>query len=235
MSENFGYGLILDKGECLSTIDGDSRFNWRSSAVKELAGKSEWERYGFYPRNGMVGPIVDRFFNPVFNFNIYVLEIDERFFVPMSEKGIEIISSEKMQELLRNDLNFSGAGVSIPKQTRSYIGDAPFYCEGALIAISRQMNADSNFRNHTNSMIERIRSENHSNVDPNELFTTIAKFTGENVKADRDDWNDLNSVAWHMGIMCYVYHKSLNLPGYSFNDIFHSSWCKYFETNQVST
>lgn len=83
--------VILDKGECLSTIHTDQRFKWKDETVRKLAGKSEWLKHDFYPANGMSGVIVQEFFNTLWGFNVYVLFIDNKFYVPMSEKGIKFV------------------------------------------------------------------------------------------------------------------------------------------------
>jgi hypothetical protein len=85
------YAVILDSGECLSTIHTDQRFKWKSEEIRKLAGKSTWLQNGFYPANGMSGEVVEEFFNTLWGFNVYVLFIEKKFYVPMSEKGIRFV------------------------------------------------------------------------------------------------------------------------------------------------
>jgi hypothetical protein len=89
------YAEIINKGECLSSINGKNTFNWKNENIKFKAGKSEWLRHNFYPANGMVGEIVDSFENPIWGFKIYVLQIGNNIYVPMSEIGIKFISENE--------------------------------------------------------------------------------------------------------------------------------------------
>jgi len=83
--ENKKYAIIVDKGECMSTINENTQFIWKSEAIHRLAGKSEWLKNNFYPENGMVGEIVDSFENTLWHFTTYVLCIDDKFYVAMSQ------------------------------------------------------------------------------------------------------------------------------------------------------
>lgn len=81
--------FILDKGECMSTInDGPFGTLFKDDRIRVLAGKSEWSKHNFYPENGMKGIVVDIFVNPIFGFSVYVLHIENKYYVPMSKKGI---------------------------------------------------------------------------------------------------------------------------------------------------
>ena len=75
------YVKIIDKGECFSTtmefINGI------------YANKTEWAKYNFYPKNGMVGEIVKR--TP----SAYIVKIKEGIYVPMTRKGIKEITYEE--------------------------------------------------------------------------------------------------------------------------------------------
>lgn len=75
------YVKIIDKGECFSTtmeyIDG------------VYANRTEWAKYNFYPKNGMVGEVVKR--TP----SAYILKIKEGIYVPMTPNGIKEISYDE--------------------------------------------------------------------------------------------------------------------------------------------
>lgn len=75
------YVKIIDRGECFSTtpefIDG------------VYANKTEWEKYNFYPQNGMVGEIVKR--TP----SAYIVKIMDGIYVPMTKRGIEEIDYDE--------------------------------------------------------------------------------------------------------------------------------------------
>lgn len=92
------FARIINKGQCLSTINGSNKFNWSKEHIKALAGKSEWIKGDFYPANGMVGIVVDQFHNPLWDHEIIVLEIDRKWFVPMHENSIEYISEIEYEQ-----------------------------------------------------------------------------------------------------------------------------------------
>lgn len=72
---------IIDCGECFSTtmefIDG------------VYANKTEWEKYNFYPQNGMVGEVVK--ITP----RAYIVKIKDGIYIPMTKNGIKEISREE--------------------------------------------------------------------------------------------------------------------------------------------
>lgn len=71
---------IIDSGECFSTtmefIDG------------VYANRTEWEKYNFYPQNGMVGEVVK--ITP----RAYVVKIKDGIYVPITKRGIKEITRE---------------------------------------------------------------------------------------------------------------------------------------------
>lgn len=81
------FAEIIDKGECMSTLYDYPNFPWPATFLREVANKREWEKYGFYPSNGLVGEVA---FN--LESTVYILRINEIFYVPMSKKGINLIS-----------------------------------------------------------------------------------------------------------------------------------------------
>lgn len=86
------FAKIIDKGECFSSIIDDSFYNWKNEIIKSKAGKAEWNKHNFYPQNGMVGEIVDTFENELWRIDVYVLLVDDYFYIPMSRKGIKLIN-----------------------------------------------------------------------------------------------------------------------------------------------
>lgn len=53
------------------------------------ANRTEWAKYNFYPKNGMVGEVVKR--TP----SAYILKIKEGIYVPMTPNGIKEISYDE--------------------------------------------------------------------------------------------------------------------------------------------
>jgi hypothetical protein len=72
-------------------MQGNRIFTWKNDEIMNNAGIETWKKSNFYPENGMVGEIVDSFLNPIFDFKIYVLLIENKFYVPISENGIKLI------------------------------------------------------------------------------------------------------------------------------------------------
>lgn len=106
------YVKIIDKGECFSTtmefING------------VYANKTEWAKYNFYPKNGMVGEVVKR--TP----SAYIVKIAEGIYVPMTRNGIREISFEEYKNSLDNN-KFTGMDEKqkrINDQVDSFISDS---------------------------------------------------------------------------------------------------------------
>lgn len=89
------YAEIIDKGECLSTLNvppADKVIDWSGYLnIKPYAGNNEWAKYGFYPSNGLIGEIVGIISNPFWGFDMYILYINEKYYVPMSVNGIRFL------------------------------------------------------------------------------------------------------------------------------------------------
>lgn len=82
---------IINTGQIYSTIDGRNEFKWRNEEIMFKAGKSEWKKTGFYPNNGMTGEIVDSFKHTDNNKLIYVLKIEDEYYVPIGAHGVELL------------------------------------------------------------------------------------------------------------------------------------------------
>lgn len=76
------YAKIIDRGECFSTA------NLSVNGIP--ANKSEWQKYNFYPQNGMVGEVL--------NVNGFiVLKIMDGIYVKMTNRGITEITYEEYE------------------------------------------------------------------------------------------------------------------------------------------
>ena len=84
------YAEIIDKGECMSTLYQFPTFPWPAPFLKSVACKEEWAKHDFYPSNGLVGEIVYNLES-----QIYILKVNNTFYVPMSKKGIQVISESE--------------------------------------------------------------------------------------------------------------------------------------------
>jgi hypothetical protein len=95
------FAEIIDKGECLSTINVPPAVNildWSGTEnIKHLAGKNEWTKHDFYPSNGLIGEIAGVLYNTIWGYDVYILKIQNQFYVPMSPNGIKFISENEMR------------------------------------------------------------------------------------------------------------------------------------------
>lgn len=99
------YAKITDKGECLATLYTFPQITWPESFLKDIANRNEWLKYNFYPSNGLVAEIpyiIKRDLSKQIDIDIYILRINERFYVPMTIKGIKFIPE---QEYVQNRAN----------------------------------------------------------------------------------------------------------------------------------
>jgi hypothetical protein len=104
--ENEEFAKITDKGECLSTLYTFPQIQWPKPFLKSVACKDEWAKEDFYPSNGLVGEIayiIKKDMSQRIDIDIYILKINDKFYVPMSRKGLKIISKEDY--LLRKPKN----------------------------------------------------------------------------------------------------------------------------------
>lgn len=87
--ENKKFAEIIDRGECCSTLNDNPYFKWPEIRLKNLACRNEWNRHNFYPSNGLVGEIYCKLDNWG-----YILLINDKFYVPMTKRGLNIISKD---------------------------------------------------------------------------------------------------------------------------------------------
>ena len=82
------FAEIIDKGECMATLYDYPNFPWPATFLRDVANKREWEKFDFYPSNGLVGEVAYNLESQV-----YILKINDSFYVPMTRKGINLISA----------------------------------------------------------------------------------------------------------------------------------------------
>lgn len=83
---------IINTGQLYTTIDGNNKFKWKNSEIMLKAGEAEWMKTDFYPKTGMVGEIVDSFKHFDGNALIYVLKIEDEYYVPIGTKGVDLLN-----------------------------------------------------------------------------------------------------------------------------------------------
>lgn len=83
------YAKIINKGECFSSL------NLNVNGIP--ANRNEWAKYNFYPKNDMVGVVM--------NVNGYIiLKISDRIYIPMSPNGIQYISEAEYKVGISNNI-----------------------------------------------------------------------------------------------------------------------------------
>jgi hypothetical protein len=101
------FAEIIDRGECISQIQNFSQIPWPDNKMKSLACKQEWLKHDFYPQNGLVAEIVHsvpRDLSIKVDVNLYILKINDKFYVPMTEKGIKFISEDEYNKRKSNNV-----------------------------------------------------------------------------------------------------------------------------------
>lgn len=83
--------VIINSGHTYSTINNFSDYKWKNEKMRLEAGKVEWEKKGFYPKNGMRGTIVDEFYHNENKEKILVLLVDNEFYVPIGSNGVQML------------------------------------------------------------------------------------------------------------------------------------------------
>jgi len=109
------------------------------------------------------------------------------------------------------------------------VAESPFYCAGAKSSIKTQIANNIEMLNYLNSNIENIDKDPfYKTVDSESLAKLTAKFTKDRVLGDGDKWDDLQSIGWHMGLLCYMWINSKSTGENDFDKIFHMAWKEYF-------
>jgi hypothetical protein len=92
------FAEIINKGECMTTLYQFPQIPWPQPFLKNEACKEEWAKTGFYPSNGLVGEIpfeIEKNMQLRIDIQIYILKINDTYYVPMTEKGLKFISEEE--------------------------------------------------------------------------------------------------------------------------------------------
>ena len=77
---------ITHAGHIYSTLPEDC-LNWPSIEINNKARSSEWQKYGYYPKNGDKGVIVGEF-EHCGGHMIYIIKIDNKYYVPIKKEGV---------------------------------------------------------------------------------------------------------------------------------------------------
>lgn len=101
------FAKIIDKGECISQLYKFPQIPWPEQFLKSKACKEEWAKTNFYPSNGLVAEvpyIIEKNMNLKIDIDIYILKINEEYFVPMTGKGIKFISEDEYIRMYKDNM-----------------------------------------------------------------------------------------------------------------------------------
>ena len=101
------YAKIIDKGECMSTLYTFPQIPWPEPFLKDVANKIEWAKYNFYPSNGLVAEvpyIIKRDMSRGIDIDVFILRINNRYYVPMTGKGIQFITESEYKQSVPNNV-----------------------------------------------------------------------------------------------------------------------------------
>jgi len=96
--KNEKFAEITDRGECLATLYTFPQIPWPKSFLKQVACREEWSKSNFYPHNDLVAEIpfiIRTDMSLKIDVDIYILKINEKFYVPITSKGIRFISESE--------------------------------------------------------------------------------------------------------------------------------------------
>lgn len=197
------FAEIIDKGECYSTLD------------LEIDGipatKTEWNKYKFYPQNGMVGEIIEIDTNKVFvtGHGINILKISNGIYVPMSNHGIKIISQQEYEAKINTvslDMGMDDRQKVINNQYDSFIEfckieskypDARIYCLASKQGLqTRQANYKEALQFIVNGWRLDVLIDSLSNLEFIQLITYSIKLT-----LIEENWSltKKEDVSWFIG------------------------------------
>lgn len=104
------FAEITDRGECISQLYKFPQINWIDEDLKHIACKEEWAKTNFYPSNGLVAEVSYTFKKNMklnMDIDVYLLKINDKYYVPMTEKGIRFISENEYNRR-RNENKIGG-------------------------------------------------------------------------------------------------------------------------------
>lgn len=101
------FAEIIDRGECISQLYKFPQIQWEQPSLKNIACKEEWAKTNFYPSNGLVAEIpfvIEKNMNLRIDIEIYILKINDTYYVPMTRKGINFISEQEYNNRKGNNI-----------------------------------------------------------------------------------------------------------------------------------
>ena len=107
------------------------------------------------------------------------------------------------------------------------------FANGAGMAIVKLRDSDFSFQTYLNNFIKDVQtSKEYDSYSFNELALLTANLTKQIISQAGKNQYNLESVAWEMGILCYVWRNCLDVCNKEFDKIFIASWEIYFTISE---
>ena len=224
------YAKITDRGECMSTmnlvVDGVPANKW------------EWAKYNFYPKNDMVGEVMQ-----VRGFN--VLKIMDGIYVPMSPLGIAEISAEEYE---RGKVNNVCTGMDARQQNiNDGIEGHSLFQQAFMGGYGQQMPSEAeiyyiSFRHSAarqgeplqhriNHMARQLEGSDIVHLPYLQAVNRIVTMVKGLMRNEGWELNDVDGVSWFLGLIVTAYIRALG----TFNmrtdkEVFIECFNRYFES-----
>lgn len=236
------YAKIIDSDACVALSD--------MSYDGIPASFAEWEKYDFFPQEGMVGELIDN--NGHALLRIFEGRGDQ--FVPIKTEGYEIISQNEFTHLCSNNI---GRGIPFTRRLQMDQEDA-VRSEKAFTEKAAQMHpfgVEYDKQNLCHAFKKALAFLIQNNPQHPNIYDQIDMFTREMKQNDLSSWsylktiqmlsrwivfksnlegfdrNDINGIVWMMGMEVKAYRKALGTEcTQSFDEIFQDLY-EYFMNN----
>lgn len=234
MNSGTRYARIIDSGECYKSlsviIDG------------VYANENTWKSYGFKPQDGMVGELLE------YN-NFYVLKVNTGIYIPISQYGFEVITSEEFEHYKGNVFSHdSRFPYMAPEHLDALIGREEFtpaynktgfapkdfnaaiidYCNNASDYIA---NMSDDIRPRIKSMTKHLINQEVEQYPYKSIIATFSSWIKEEMA--KFNWlpDDYRGAAWLCSLYAEAYIKSLgDLADKSFKEVFSDLFKEYHDT-----
>ena len=219
------YAKIIDKGECLSTLDRFPQIPWPETWLKDVANKVEWAKYNFYPSNGLVAEVpyvISRDVTLGIDLDVYILKITENLYVPMTIKGVKFIEEAEyirlkpdnklkgMDERQQRINSWDDLFTSFPLDCRNPGNlefEADIYCRSAKYSISKNaMEISSQIA----GLAQEYRDHNIELYSRTEVVDLIVRWVRNAVSQNGWDSNDKDGVSWFAALFVKSYCVAMN-------------------------
>jgi len=105
-------------------------------------------------------------------------------------------------------------------------------CLDAVMAIDSERASNPEFQKMLDNLISITKEKKiEQKLNFSELVDLTVELTKQKMEMVGANLNDMGSVIWQMGCICYIWRNSLPICENKFDKIFIASWKKYFNYN----